>query len=85
LKYPTAHSHIVSVGTGDASKANTRWEVSEVRTALRNGDVFYTSDGSGNIALVSAYDCACGYKTIRSAADATAKNNLDQLRACSWR
>jgi hypothetical protein len=83
------HSHITHVGTGDdPARASKRWTVAEVRTALRNGDVFYTySPSTGKTALVRADDCrinGCTIKTIRSAADAVADNNLDNFRGCRW-
>lgn len=85
LKYPTAHRHIVSVGTGEQpSKATKQWTVSEVRAALKGGDVFYTQGTGGQTARVESFDCGCGYKTIRSSSDATTSNNLDYLRECSW-
>jgi hypothetical protein len=85
LKNVLEHRHIVEVGTGfDPKKATRQWTVEDVRGAIVVGDVFYTQDGAGNQAEVSRYDCPCGYKTIRSAADATAANNLDNLHQCDW-
>jgi hypothetical protein len=83
------HRHITHVGTGASrDRASRRWTVAEVRTALRDGDVFYTySPSTGKTALVRADDChvaGCVVKTIRSAADAVADNNLDNLRTCRW-
>lgn len=85
LQNPTQHRHIVAVGTGEPTRASRRWTVTEVRTALRSGDRFYTvSPSTGKVANVEAFDCACGYKTIRSTADAVVDNNLDNLRACRF-
>jgi hypothetical protein len=76
-------AHISSVGTGSASRWSRQWGVGEVRTAIANGDVFYTSNSAGKIALVHPFDCGkCGYKTLRSAADAVTDNNLDELPSC---
>jgi hypothetical protein len=85
LKYPTQHSHIVEVGTGtDPGSADKQWTVDEVRFRLALFDKFYTQDLLGNIAWVEAYTCGCGYQTIRSEADASLANNLDNLRQCVW-
>src|SRR5688500_13494584 len=64
------HGHILAVGVGsDPSKASTRMTVAAVRSALRNGDVFYTvSPSTGKVALVRAFTC-CGIDTIKSAPD----------------
>jgi hypothetical protein len=84
LQNPTQHRHIIAVGTGsDPNKADERWTVDQVRAAIRNGDRFYTvSPSTGKTANVEPYDCACGYKSIRSTDDAVRDNNLDYLRAC---
>jgi hypothetical protein len=84
------HRHITQVGTGsDAGHANERWTVQQVRTALFNGDRFYTvSPSTGKTADVRPDDCpvtGCTVKTIRSKADAVPDNNLDNLRVCSWK
>jgi len=85
LKYPTQHRHISEVGTGtDPAQATDKWTVQRVRNALDAGDTFYTADSQGNRAGVHKFDCGCGYRTIRSAADATQGNNLDYLRQCSF-
>jgi hypothetical protein len=85
--YP--HRHITHVGTGDeASHANTRWTVAEVRSALRNGHRFYTySPSTSTTADVEPYDVWVNgriFETIRSTPDAVTDNNLDNLRVCSW-
>ena len=81
------HGHILAVGTGTtSSRPDQRWTVEEVRRAIWNGHRFYTvSPSTRRIANVERYDCWCGVKTIRSAADAVYDNNLDNLRLCSWR
>lgn len=81
------HGHITAVGVGtDPGQASLRETVTQVRTNLSNGVVYYTvSPSTGKIALVYSYDCACGVKTIRSAADAVWDNNLDNLRLCNFR
>lgn len=83
-----SHRHITHVGTGPGP-ANRQWDVSEVRSALRNGDRFYTEDpATGKTADVEAYNANVNgtvVYTIRSAADAVKGNNLDYIRACSWK
>jgi len=83
------HRHIVDVGTGtDPQKASQRWTVKEVRDAIDNGDTFHTKDSKGNIAAVLKDTCrqpSCTVQTIRSTADASTENNLDNLRTCRWR
>src|SRR5690348_7152970 len=77
--------HILAVGTGDdSSRANGRWTVAEVWSAIDTGQTFYTY-GGGKVALVNKYRCGCGLRSLRSAADATTLNNLDSLRLCSWK
>jgi hypothetical protein len=81
-------ARIVAVGTGsDPDQANQRWTVPEVVAAMDRGDRFYTQGkASGRVAWVQKYWCAaCGACHIRTASDATVDNNLDYLRACSWR
>lgn len=87
ITQPTTHAHIVAVGTGsDPNKADTRWTLDEVLTAMDKGDVFYTQgETSGKIARVEKYVCSLCYRTwIRSTPDAVKDNNLDFLRRCSW-
>jgi len=86
--YP--HRHITHVGTGaDPGSANQRWDVMDVRDALRNGQRFYTQDPvSGRTADVEPYDAHINGKivyTIRSTPDAIPGNNLDNLRTCAWK
>src|SRR5260221_14252477 len=85
---PTTHAHIVAVGTGtDTDKADKRWTLNEVLTAIDRGDVFYTEGvTSGKIALVEKYVCSLCQRTwIRSTPDAVKDNNLDSLRRCrTW-
>ncbi len=83
----TTHTHIVDVGTGgDPNKADRRWTVDEVLTAMRLGDVFYTrGETSGKVALVEPFDCSlCRRTYIRSKPDAVHDNNLNSLRVCRW-
>ncbi len=87
----TAHPNnakIVAVGTGtDPGKAEKRWTVAEVVTAMDSGDTFYTEgETSGRVAEVEKYWCAaCPAWHIRSKADAVTDNNLDSLRSCNWK
>ena len=83
------HRHILAVGVGAAaSKATERLTVGEVRTAIANGDVFYTVGSvTGDVALVSPDDCrinGCTIKTIRTHPDDARDDNLDELRVCNW-
>jgi hypothetical protein len=85
-----AHEHITHVGTGtDPDHAADRWTVKQVRSALANGDRFYTvSPSTGRVADVRAYDAHVAgrvVETIRSAADAVEDNNLDNIRVCRWK
>lgn len=86
-EYP--QQHITHVGTGsDAGRATDRWTVGNVRSALRNGNRFYTySPSTGLYADVEPYDVWTGTHwvlTIRSTPDAVTDNNLDNLRVCNW-
>ena len=88
VETPRPHRHIVSVGTGDVSgKATKKWNVSHVRDAIAAGDRFYTLSPSTNTrADVEPYDCStCHVWTLRSTPDRVKDNNLDELRACSWK
>jgi hypothetical protein len=80
---PAGHQHIVQVGVGTQPSAYTQLiNVSAVYQAMDKGDRFYTqSVSTGDIALVSRWHC-CGIDTLRSAADAVADNNLDNLPSC---
>ena len=82
------HDHLTRIGTGtESDSATRRWTVDEVRTAIDNGDTFYTkSPSTGREAGVEKFTCTvCDFKTIRSAADRIQDNNLDNLRTCSWK
>lgn len=84
------HRHITHVGTGSSpDQASKRWTVAEVRAKLRAGYRFYTQDPiTGQTADVEPYDAHVNGRvvyTIRSSADATPRNNLDNLRACAWK
>ena len=81
------HRHITDVGVGnDSSQAEAMWSVEKVRSMIREGHRFITySPSTGKYADVRPDDCkyaGCTVKTIRSAADAVADNNLDNMRAC---
>ncbi len=73
--------HITGVGTGtDPSQATKHWTVSEVRTAIKNGDRFYTVSASkGTKAYIEAWDIP----TLRTKPDHLKDDNLDGLRACA--
>ena len=82
---PHDQAHIVAVGTGDdPDKASQRWELQEVLDTIDNGDSFYTkSESTGERAEVHEYECGtCGQTTLRSTADDTEDNNLNNLREC---
>ena len=77
------HEGIIAVGTSDEgkTKANQRWTVTQVRTAIKEGHRFYTkSISTGREAEVELY----GTSSITTDADGIGDNNLDNLRACSW-
>jgi len=81
----TTSGHIVAVGVGsDPSRASGRWTVHEVWNAIDRGEVFFTSDSAGRIALVRKYNCPCGKGSLKTAADASRENNLDNLRICHF-
>lgn len=88
VQVPNDRAHIVAVGTIDpASTSSTYtkyWQLSEVLKAMDAGDKFYTQgEQSGETAAVDKYTCPSCTKThIRSAADATTDNNLDNLPRC---
>ena len=87
VNQPTTHAHIVAVGTGtDPDKADKRWTLQEVISAMDSGDLFYTQGvSSGKIAYVEKYVCGRCHRTyIRSTPDAVHDNNLDSLRICRW-
>ncbi len=81
------HRHITRAGTGNPARADEVWTVAQVRSKIAQGDTFHTiSPSTGRRAEVRSGDCnvdGCTVKTIRSAADAIADNNLDNLRACN--
>ncbi len=84
------HRHIVAVGIGaNAARADYRMTVAEVRNAIEDGDVFYTvGSSSGKTALVGLDTChfpTCTVATIRTNPDDEKDDNLDELRACSWK
>ena len=78
------HEGIIAVGTNDKGEtdANQRWTVASVRTAIKEGQRFYT------IGLESGYEADVelwGDHGITTSADGKPDNNLDNLRACSWK
>lgn len=76
--------HITNVGTGPTATNYTRtWTVTEARQAIDRGETFHTlGPSSGKRAAVRKWDCSCGYKTLKSAADAVTDNNLDNISPC---
>jgi hypothetical protein len=75
---------IIAVGTNDKGEtvANNKWTVAEVREAIKRGHRFYTiSLTTGGEATVELW----GTHGITTSADGVADNNLDNLRACSWK
>jgi hypothetical protein len=75
-----AHGHITSVGVGASKATAATWQVSTVRSAIDQGDKFHTEAG-GKKAYVDKWSC-CGVETIRTKADDTELDNLDNLPAC---
>lgn len=71
--------HILTVGSGSA-----RWTVTQARAAIDQGHTFHTiSRSTGRRAEVRKHTCHCGYRTLKSSADAVTDNNLDYLPPCS--
>lgn len=82
---PTAHDHIVGVGTvRNAEETPRRWPLAEVLGAMDHGDAFYTlGERSGRSVWVLEGSCpACGGRIIRSIPDSAQDNNLEELRRC---
>ncbi len=73
-----AGGHILAVGRGDADYL---MGISEVYSSMDRGDHFYT-DSDGVKAYVRKWACPCGAGTLKSASDATLRNNLDSLPLC---
>jgi Protein of unknown function (DUF3892) len=82
--HPHYHSHIVRVGIGDAGGWNQILSVAEVYSYMNGGNRFYTeSPRTGAVALVEKYHChGCNFDSLRSHADSTPDNNLDNLPTC---
>lgn len=76
--------HILAVGTGEPDAANQSWTVQQVWNAMDLGHTFYTY-ANGYAAQVRKFRCPCGRGSLRSSADATTANNLDNLRLCRWK
>ncbi|MGO9198584.1 MAG: DUF3892 domain-containing protein [Acidimicrobiales bacterium] len=80
-----AHRHIVKVGLNTGVDLT----VKQVRERIDDGEKFQThSPSTGENAEVKKDTCrkgdpACTVETIRSAADAIADNNLDNLPVCA--
>ena len=90
IDQPTTHAHITAVGidSNNDGRAEDRHMKSTVISNIRNnGDRYYTVGlQTGITAYVGVISCnLCGYEIIKSTPDATADNNLDYLRRCSWR
>ena len=77
----TTGGHITGVGTGNDSGWNSQWTVAQVYAAMDRGYRFFTY-GGGQWASVQKYRCGCGLYTLRSGADSTTANNLDNLNLC---
>ena len=75
------HQHIVQVGDG-----SRKWTIKEAYAAIDNKDEFYTEGPAGKQARVEKFTCKAGhaapFDTLRSSADKTTENNLDNLKAC---
>lgn len=80
------HAHIVAVGIGrDPRAASRRLTLQQVINMMNRGHRFFTQGNlTGRTAWVEKYWCSrCRKYHIRSRADATVDNNLDNLRTCS--
>jgi hypothetical protein len=76
-----AHRHITTVGGPVLGSAG----VEQARALIASGDTLYTvSPSTGQRATVERFDCPSdGVHSLRSSADATGDNNLDDLPSCS--
>lgn len=72
----TAGGHILAAGRGDHLL-----RVDDVYTSMDNGDRYFTV-ADGLKAYVRKWACSCGVETLKSAPDATLRNNLDSLPLC---
>jgi hypothetical protein len=80
------HQHVTGAGLGDAlGYYRERISVEAVRTAIRQGDRFYTvSPTTGKAALVELHDCpSCKAPTTRSTPDWVTDNNVDNISICT--
>lgn len=76
-------AHIKTVAFHGGTRCRT---VKDVYALLDAGhEILSRSPGGGPNAKVHKYQCTCGYETLRSAADATKANNLDELPRCNCR
>jgi hypothetical protein len=83
---PKQHSHVVEVGIGTTPRQWSRiLSLATVLAMVDRGDTFYTvSSSSGKTARVLPVNCTvCGHRVIRSTADKSADNNLDNLPDCA--
>ena len=80
------HEHVIAVGIGESSDhANYPMTVREVLASMEAGGTFYTQAGAYS-ARVGRYSCSrCSGDFIRTHPDDTRIDNLDHMRACSWR
>ncbi len=78
------HRHVDRVGTDTDMGGTKLWTVAAVANALARGDRFYVeSPATGATAMVSNYYCTpCRTMTLRSAPDAVADNNVENLPPC---
>lgn len=82
---PANRAKIVSVGIGnDSSRYSQILTLSQVLQHMDNGHRFFTKGPrTGKIAFVESYYCNyCNQRHIRSKADSTTENNLDNLNYC---
>jgi hypothetical protein len=81
---PHVHSHVVIVGTEKTAGYSKLWTITQVYNAMDQGDTFYTrGEKSQKTASVQKYRCPhCDEKSLRSAPDAVADNNLNSLVTC---
>jgi hypothetical protein len=81
---PHAHPHVIVVGTEKVAGYSKLWTITQVYNAMDQGHTFYTlGDKSQKSAAVQKYKCPqCDESTLRSAGDAVADNNLDNLPLC---
>jgi hypothetical protein len=84
FEMPHVHSHVIIVGTEKQAGFSKLWTITQVYNAIDQGETFVTyGEKSQKTAAVLKHICPlCDEKTLRSAPEAAADNNLDNLPIC---